>query len=62
MRHDGEPTRATAEGQLLAFVAGLTALTGRRRAAARMAASAVLLAGGAAIPFGAARAFEGAFG
>lgn len=62
MSHDGGPTRATPEGQMIAFVAGLTSLTGRRRVAARVAACAVLLSGGAAVAFGTARAFVEAFG
>jgi hypothetical protein len=62
MDHDGQPSRATPEGQMLAFIAGLTSLRGRRRVAARLAAAAVLLVGGAAVAFEAARAFGGAFG
>jgi hypothetical protein len=47
---------------MLALIAGLTSLRGRRRTAARLAAAAVLLVGGAAVAFEAARAFGGAFG
>ena len=62
MRGDGGPSRATAEGQMIAFVAGLTSLKGRRRVAARLAAGGVLLGGGTAVVFGAVKAFTGAFG
>lgn len=56
------PSRATPDGQMIAFVAGLTSLNGRRRAVARLAAGAVLLAGAAAVAFGEAWAFAEAFG
>ena len=47
---------------MIAFVGGLTSLRGRRRAVACLAAGTVLLAGGSAVVFGAAKAFAGAFG
>ena len=61
MREDEGPSRATAEGQMIAFVGGLTSLKGRRRLAARLAACAVLLGGGTAVAFGAVKAFAGAY-
>lgn len=62
MTPDGRPSRATPDGQVLAFVEGLTALTGRRRAAARIVCALVLVAGASAGAFGAAKAIAGAFG
>ena len=62
MTQDGGPSRATPEGQMLAFVEGLTRLTGRRRAVARTVCALVLLVGATAGALGAARAFGGAFG
>ena len=61
MTPEGGPSRATPEGQLLAFVHGLTTLTGRRRTAARLVSALVLLAGAAAVTFGAVWAYAGAF-
>ena len=57
-----EPSRATAEGQMLAFVGGLTSLRGRRRLLARLACAGFLIAGGAVLTYGAAHAVMGAFG
>ncbi len=52
---------ATGEGQALAFVEGLTSLRGRRRALARVASAAVLLAGFGVVTFAAVKAFSLAF-
>ncbi|MBC7679663.1 MAG: hypothetical protein H7233_11840 [Pseudorhodobacter sp.] len=62
MRHEFRPTRATSEGQAIAFVEALTALKGKRRVAARLAAGTALAAGGVALVFGASKALPGAFG
>jgi len=62
MRHEFRPSRATSEGQAIAFVEGLTALRGKRRTAARVAAGTALVAGVVVVAFGASKAVPGAFG
>lgn len=62
MTRDTGPSRATPEGQLVALVAGLTSLRGRRRTVARIVCALVLLAGAAAAAVGGAQAVAGAFG
>ena len=62
MRHEFRPSRATSEGQAIAFVEGLTALKGKRRTAARLAAGTALAAGAIAVVYGASKALPGAFG
>ena len=49
------------DAQALAFVEGLTSLRGRRRAIARLASAAVLMAGCGVVTFGAVKAFSLAF-
>jgi len=61
MTGDERPSMATGEGQVLAFVEGLTSLRGRRRAIARLASAALLLAGCGVVTFGAVKAFSLAF-